>query len=147
MVNKSTGHRGSAVVKVLCYKSEGRWFDSRWCHRISHWHNPSDRTMALAQKLVPGSFPGGKGGRCVGLTTHHHPVPLSRNLGTLAPWNPLGLCRPVTGLLYLYLNKCTNIVTERNKLMNATCYRVTVLKNGAYTILPFTFLPTLTTHA
>jgi len=23
---------GSTVVKVLCYKSEGRWFDSRWCH-------------------------------------------------------------------------------------------------------------------
>ena len=22
----------AAVVKVLCYKSEGRWFDSRWCH-------------------------------------------------------------------------------------------------------------------
>jgi len=21
-----------AVVKVLCYKSEGRWFDSRLCH-------------------------------------------------------------------------------------------------------------------
>ena len=21
------GHRGSTVVKVLCYKSEGRWFD------------------------------------------------------------------------------------------------------------------------
>ena len=20
------------VVNVLCYKSEGRWFDSRWCH-------------------------------------------------------------------------------------------------------------------
>ena len=20
------------VVKVLCYKSEGRWFDPRWCH-------------------------------------------------------------------------------------------------------------------
>ena len=26
------GDRGSTVVKVLCYKSEGRWFDSRWCH-------------------------------------------------------------------------------------------------------------------
>jgi hypothetical protein len=26
------GGRGSTVVKVLCYKSEGRWFDSRWCH-------------------------------------------------------------------------------------------------------------------
>jgi hypothetical protein len=23
---------GGTVVKVLCYKSEGRWFDSRWCH-------------------------------------------------------------------------------------------------------------------
>jgi len=34
---------GSTVVKALCYKSEGRWFDSRCCH----WHNPSDRTMAL----------------------------------------------------------------------------------------------------
>ena len=22
-----TGDRGSTVVKVLCYKSEGRWFD------------------------------------------------------------------------------------------------------------------------
>ena len=26
------GHRGGTVVKVLCYKSEGRWFDSRWFH-------------------------------------------------------------------------------------------------------------------
>ena len=24
--------RGNTVVKVLCYKSEGRWFDPRWCH-------------------------------------------------------------------------------------------------------------------
>ena len=24
--------RGGTVVKVLCYKSEGCWFDSRWCH-------------------------------------------------------------------------------------------------------------------
>ena len=23
---------GGTVVKVLCYKSEGRWFDSKWCH-------------------------------------------------------------------------------------------------------------------
>ena len=26
------GDLGGTVVKVLCYKSEGRWFDSRWCH-------------------------------------------------------------------------------------------------------------------
>ena len=28
------GDRGSTVVKVLCYKSEGRWFDPSWCHWI-----------------------------------------------------------------------------------------------------------------
>jgi len=28
--------RGGTVVKVLCYKSEGRWFDSSWCH----WNFP-----------------------------------------------------------------------------------------------------------
>ena len=26
------GDRGGTVVKVLCYKSEGRWFDLSWCH-------------------------------------------------------------------------------------------------------------------
>ena len=46
-------------------------------------------------------FLGVKG--AVRLTTYHHPVPLSRNLGTLTSWNPLGLSRPVMGLLYLYL--------------------------------------------
>ena len=40
--------RGSTVVKVLCYKSEGRWFDPSWCHwNFSLTYNPSDRTMAL----------------------------------------------------------------------------------------------------
>jgi len=37
------GDRGSIVVKVLCYKSEGRWFDGV----IGIFHNPSARTMAL----------------------------------------------------------------------------------------------------
>ena len=32
------GDRGSTVVRVLCYKSEGRWFDPSWCHWIFHWH-------------------------------------------------------------------------------------------------------------
>jgi len=30
--SKNSGDRGSTVVKVLCYKSEGRWFDPSWCH-------------------------------------------------------------------------------------------------------------------
>ena len=32
------GDRGSTVVKVLCYKSVGRWFDPSWCQWIFHWH-------------------------------------------------------------------------------------------------------------
>ena len=30
------GDRGSTVVKVLCYKSEGRWFDPSFCLWIFH---------------------------------------------------------------------------------------------------------------
>ena len=29
---RNGGDRGGTVVKVLCYKSEGRWFNPRWCH-------------------------------------------------------------------------------------------------------------------
>ena len=29
-----TRDRGSTVVKVLCYKSEGRWFDPSWCQLL-----------------------------------------------------------------------------------------------------------------
>ena len=28
--------RDSSVVKVLCYKSEGRWFDPSWCQWVFH---------------------------------------------------------------------------------------------------------------
>ena len=41
-----------------------------------------------------------KRGRCVSLTTYHHPVPLSRSLGTLTSWNPPGPSGVVTGLLF-----------------------------------------------
>jgi len=47
----------------------------------------------------------GVNGRRVRLTIYHHPVPLSRNLGTLTSWNPLGPFKPVMGLLYLV--QCT----------------------------------------
>jgi hypothetical protein len=44
------GDWSSTVVKVLCYKSEGRWFDSRGVIGIFHSHNPSDCTMAPGVK-------------------------------------------------------------------------------------------------
>jgi len=33
------GVRGGTVVKVLCYKSEGRWLDPSWCQWIFHSHD------------------------------------------------------------------------------------------------------------
>jgi len=33
---RSKGDRGSTVVKVLCYKSEGRCFYHKWCQWIFH---------------------------------------------------------------------------------------------------------------
>ena len=32
--------RSSTVVKVLCYKSEGRWFDPSWCHSFRSHYGP-----------------------------------------------------------------------------------------------------------
>ena len=96
------------MVKVLCYKSEGRWFDPSWCH----WNFSLTKSfrshygLGLNQPLTEmstRSISWGKDSRCIRLTTYHHPVPLSRNLGTLTSWSPLGLSRPVMGLLYLYL--------------------------------------------
>jgi hypothetical protein len=42
-----SGDRGSTVVKVLRYKSEGRWFDHMVSLQFFIDINPSDRTMAL----------------------------------------------------------------------------------------------------
>ena len=59
-------------------------------------------TQPLTEMSTRRAFPGGKSGRCVRLTTYLHPVLLSRNLGALTSWNPLGLSRPVMGLLYFF---------------------------------------------
>jgi len=34
----TAGDCGSKVVKVLCFNSEGCWFDPSWCQWIFHWH-------------------------------------------------------------------------------------------------------------
>jgi hypothetical protein len=54
-------------------------------------------------KMSTRDVAGGKGGRCVKLTTYHHIVPMSRNLGALTLLELSGPAWPVMGVLYLYL--------------------------------------------
>ena len=83
---------------MLCYKSEGRCFDSIWCQwnfsidiKSFRPHYGPGVDSASNKNEYQEYFLGGKGGRCVKLATYHHPAPLSRNLVTLPSWNPLGL--------------------------------------------------------
>jgi hypothetical protein len=54
-------------------------------------------------KMSTRDVPGGKGGRCVRLTTYHHIVPISRNLGALNLLDPSGSAWPEMDVLHLYL--------------------------------------------
>jgi len=80
--------------------------------------------LSLRQKSVPGIFPGGKGGRCVGLTI----LPLS-GAACLEIWEPQppgtlrAPSRPVTGLLLRImlsgtpLSECCSIRTRNDGIL------------------------------
>jgi hypothetical protein len=74
-----------------------------------HWHNPVGRTMALGstQPLTEMSTRNISWGVRVAGAYGWQPTTfmccLSRNLGASTSWNPLGLSRPVMGLLYFFL--------------------------------------------
>ena len=58
------GHAVAQLVEALRYKTEGRGFDSRWCH----WHGRGVNSASNRNEYQE-YFLGGKCGRCIGLTT------------------------------------------------------------------------------
>ena len=70
---------------------------------------------------------------------YHLSVPLSRNLGTLTSWNPLGHSRPVMGLLYLLWigNLETEGFEERRRLRDRLCGLVVRVSGYRYSGLGF----------
>ena len=107
------GDRGGTVVKVLCYKSEGRWFDPRWCHwnfsLTSHYGLGSTQPLT---EMSTRRISWGKGGRYVRLTNLPYPcavVMKSGNLNFLEPSGPLQACnRTALPLLYLVITNKQN---------------------------------------
>ena len=88
----------------------------------------------------------GKGGRCVRLTTYHHPVPLSRNLGKLnflEPSGPVQACNgnvlPLPWFIQKLRNCCDNSMClsgqlTRGSTLQKCSYRLqatSVLRNSS----------------
>ena len=69
------GHAVAQLIEALHYKPEGREFDSRWCHwnfsltQSFRPHSGPEVDSASNRNEYQEYFLGGKGGRCVGLTT------------------------------------------------------------------------------
>jgi hypothetical protein len=87
------------VVKALRYKSGGPGIDSRFRRGFFLWQLTVPCALESTQPLNNEYQvnPGGKGGRCVRLTTYHHTVPLSSNLGALTNPRPLWACMACYG--------------------------------------------------
>jgi hypothetical protein len=93
----------SPVTIFLCAALQVGRSRDRFPVSLGFFSVASDSSIDSASKNEYQVNRGGKGGRCVRLTTYHLHVPMSRNLVALTSWNPVGLFRPVMGQLYLYL--------------------------------------------
>jgi hypothetical protein len=97
------------LVEALRYKPEGCGFDSRWCHgnfsltKFFRPHYGSGVDSAPNRNEYQEYFLGGKGGRCVVLTTLHIHVPIvlkSGNVNLLDPSGPVQACNGIALPLY-----------------------------------------------
>jgi len=84
---------GSIPAGISGFFVDIMYFRSHYCPGVNSASNRNEYQEC---------FLGVKAADAGGWQPYHHPVPLSWNLGNLTSWNPLGLSRPVTGLLYLY---------------------------------------------
>jgi hypothetical protein len=99
--------RRCVVVKTLCYKPEGRWFETQWGGKIFSIYLilPAALALGFTQLLTEISsrsrkisFRGVERGRCVVRR-------LSRQCGLLNFWQPNRPLRSVTGIALLLNNK------------------------------------------
>jgi hypothetical protein len=102
-----SGYAVAQLAEALRNKTEGRGFDSRWCQwnfSFRPYYGPG-LDSASNRNEYQEYFLRGKGGWCVGLT--NLPPSCADCLeiwGETSSWNPLGLSRPVMGLLYQYIS-------------------------------------------
>ena len=120
-VKQSVFHRGTRWRSWLRHCTTSRKVTcSRWCH----WNFPLIQSFGLhyGPGVVSASnrqeyqecFVWGKGGRCVGPTSLPPSCADCREIWrTSTSWNPLGLSRPVMGLLYIYLLPFSSTVVEQ----------------------------------
>ena len=87
-----------------------------------HWNNLSDRTMALGstqpltEMCTRSIFWGVKAAGAQGWPPYHHSGSLSRNLGTLTSWNPLGAtCMQWDWLTFIYTTLCVSLYIVLNR--------------------------------
>ena len=103
------GARGGIVVKALRYKSEGPGIDSGCRRGFFPWH-PTVPWVDSASKNEYQDNPGGKGGRCVRLTTYHLLVPIVKKSGSLNLLEPCGPVQACSGtalpFIYIYIYVC-----------------------------------------
>ena len=91
------GDRDSTVGKVLCYKLEGRWFDSRF---RSHYGTGVDSASNRNENQE--YFLGVKSGQCLRLITLPPSWAIVTKSGNLNFLEPSGHLGPVMGLIYLF---------------------------------------------